>query len=539
MGTRDESLVKQPSQRSSRAVMGTGSAWPAMIGLLALAAALIPAVYYRASLWENSRWLTVVGAASGLAGLCLAMLVWSGQRRRQFERLWRSLAENLEKLAHAEETRAAIGRLGPLPAGSSAAGVAQGWNRLLGYLERLQSDIETTYAEKHIGHLLNSFEAQQLMMIFEALPVGVMLVNTDGKIVLANRTCEGMLGLPVSRLIECDVTAIYDLPEGHTLIQQLRDGEGIQGENYFDIRLKAVPVPGDSSGESDGNGLSLIPMATETQEDTVLRITGHRCGQQAGPGNVSLMIRDITQQKLSESARDGFIAHVSHELRSPLSNIRAYTESLLSNMMLDATAQKEAFNVINEETIRLTRLVNEVLDLSRMEAGTLVLEKGEVVMERLIRQCINDLKAMAAQKSITLQTNYHPKFPNLHADRDKLAVVINNIVSNAIKYTPENGTVFVETGVEERFVTIKVTDTGYGIAPEDIDKIFDKFYRVSRAETSKIPGTGLGLATCKEIVTLHGGTIDVESELNKGSTMIIKLPLTRTGPVLGPAAAES
>ena len=129
--------------------------------------------------------------------------------------------------------------------------------------------------------------------------------------------------------------------------------------------------------------------------------------------------------------------------------------------------------------------------------------------------------------------------PNLYADREKLAIVINNILTNAIKYTPEAGTVFVETNVDERYVYIKIADTGYGIVPEDLNKIFTRFYRVERDETANIPGTGLGLATSKELITLHGGAINVTSELEKGTEMIIKIPLTSTGPVLGPARAKS
>ena len=116
--------------------------------------------------------------------------------------------------------------------------------------------------------------------------------------------------------------------------------------------------------------------------------------------------------------------------------------------------------------------------------------------------------------------------------------MINNVLTNAIKYTPESGTVFVETNVDDRFVYIKVTDTGIGIAAEDIDRIFEKFYRVDREETAEITGSGLGLAICKEIVQMHGGTINITSELNKGTEMEIKLPLTQTGPVLGPAVEK-
>ena len=472
----------------------------------------------------------------GLAGFvllccCLSLAGYLGRRRSGSQ--LKALEENLKGMADATDMRQAVTQSLAMPVGEDIDSTALGWNRLLGYLERLQEDLETSYAERNIGHLLNSLEARQMMSLFDSLPIGLVLIDVDGKIVLANRACEGSLGLSVSRIVERAYGEL--LPEGEIseLIERLRLGEGIQADNYIDIqasrgRLLADGAPTPDAVEDDAADQSLA-------EETVLRVTCHRCSQQPGPSEVILVIRDVSQQKLAEATRDDFIAHVSHELRSPLANIRAYAESLLSDMMNDVTAQKEAFNVINEETLRLTRLVNEVLDLSRMEAGTMILDKGEVVMERLIRQSINDLKAMAAKKNITLQTNYHPKFPNLMADRDKLNIVINNVLSNAIKYTPTDGTVFVETNVDDQYAYIKVTDTGYGIPPEDVDKIFDKFYRVNRSEIAGITGTGLGLATCKEIITLHGGNIDVTSELDKGTEMVIKLPMTLNGPVLGPA----
>ena len=254
--------------------------------------------------------------------------------------------------------------------------------------------------------------------------------------------------------------------------------------------------------------------------------------------NSGITLHDITQQAAGEASRGDFIAHVSHELRSPLTNIRAYTETLLSDMVLDAATQKEAFNVINEETGRLILLVNDVLDLSRMEVGSLKLNQDEVVMDRLVQQCVTDLRASASSKKITLQTNYHPKLPKLYADREKLSVVINNIITNAIKYTAENGTVFVETNIDDDFVYIKVSDTGFGIEPEHLDKIFQKFYRVDRQETADVQGTGLGLTISKEIVNLHGGDISVSSELNQGTEVTIKLPRRLKSPVLGLASSD-
>ena len=356
---------------------------------------------------------------------------------------------------------------------------------------------------------------------------------------MANRSCEGEMGRPLSQLIGSDLKNLFEDRDAQSHLGHFLKQQASCSDDYFEVSVQSVLGKTKSArvnvSEGDADKSEQRVDMAEPAETSILRVSCHRTSTQGREADIVVTIRDITQQKISESSRDDFIAHVSHELRSPLANIRAYAETLLSDMLLDDSSQKEAFNVINDETIRLTRLVNDVLDLSRMESGSMTLDKGEVVMERLIRQSINDLKAIAASKSITLQTNYHPKFPNLYADRDKLAIVINNVLSNAVKYTPDGGTVFLETDVDERFVYIKITDTGYGIAKENIEKIFEKFYRVQNEETAHITGTGLGLATSKEVVTLHGGSIDVTSEVNKGTEMIIKLPITVTGPVLGPA----
>ncbi len=407
--------------------------------------------------------------------------------------------------------------IAPFPAGAGQDDAGAGWNRLVDAIDRmLQTDrlrqIQTTQSQ-----FLCSYDAQRLLGVLDALPDGVLLADPRGNVILANRSCEGILGKHLSEFMH---GSILDLLPDSRARQELAQ--------IFEVPFRQANVSME---------LALPPKAKTGEEDCRhLKIIARRLQDTHDQSDILVFLRDITQQKVSDASREDFIAHVSHELRSPLTNIRAYAETLLSDMVLDAQTQKEAFNVINEETSRLVNLVNEVLDLSRMETGSLPLNKGEVVTGRLVEQIVNDLKASAVAQKITIQTNYHPKLPNLFADRDKLAVVLHNILSNAIKYTPEGGTIVVETNISEGFLYIKVSDTGYGIAPEDIDRIFEKFYRVERQETANIPGTGLGLSTAKSIVQMHGGTIHVASELNSGTEMTIQLPITAVGPVLGPAA---
>ena len=479
----------------------------------------------------------------GLALLSLLSILALGRciiTQNQQILLLKNLQQNLDQLIPADQNDdplSLLQRLNPLPVKAPSVPTAQGWNQLLLAVDHLAKKSETGQADHGLDQIFSSYESQRLAKVFDAISNGIIVADISGTIVLANRACEGMLGRSCSQILDRSVLELFDHDEARVSFQKLLDGQVFGNTHTFDISIDTpgqLPVSTHTPTDQDtttSRVASTIPGAV----DSVFRIHCQHINDHAN-SDILIALRDITQLKVSESSQSDFIAHVSHELRSPLANIRAYSETLLSDMVLDATTQKEAFNVINDETVRLTRMINDVLDLSRMESGSMQIDKSEVITERLLRQSINDLKGMAASKNITLQTNFHPKIPNLYADRGKLAIVFNNILSNAIKYTPDGGTVFFETNVDEEFVTVKITDTGLGIPAEAIDKIFEKFYRVDREETADIPGTGLGLTTSKEIITLHGGSIDVSSELNKGTQMLIKLPISTIGPAIGPSA---
>jgi len=443
----------------------------------------------------------------------------------------------LREFSASSDTGALAENMKPFPVGSNTSQAACGWNRLVEVFDRVQADKQQAEAENNTGKFSRSYDAQRFIGVLESLPDGIILADDSGNIVLANRSCEGMLAKPLSEFMYQPVMQLFEDEQARRSMAEVMDGKSLRPGVQFEVRLH----PANHGTAAKHLRENTSKKAEDGQQDdyTALLVCCHRLTEAGGNSSLLVIMRDITQQKISQASQEDFIAHVSHELRSPLTNIRAYAETLLSDMVLDAGAQKEAFNVINEETNRLIRLVNDVLNVSRMETGTMTLNRGEVEMARLIQQGVNDIKASAGSKKITVQTNYHPKLPNLYVDREKIAVVINNIFSNAIKYTPEGGTVFIETSLDDRYLYIKVADTGYGIAAEDIDKIFDKFYRVRRPETSDIEGTGMGLATSKLIVCLHGGAIKVSSELNAGTEMVVKLPLTMTGPILGAAAGSN
>ncbi|MBN1552946.1 hypothetical protein JW979_15840 [bacterium] len=463
----------------------------------------------------------LVMALWGLMTISYAVLYALDRKRRQvLNRIDEYLSELPDRLADPEHR----GKWPVFPVGVAMPHAARGWNQWIGYLDRIQQQHQLREAQNQAGKFLCSYDAQKLLGLFDSLTDGIILADAMGSIVLANRASEGKLYRPLSEYVHRPVIDLFTDGSARNALQEMLNPKSLRAHLEFEVTIEI------RSQCHNNNGISC---EHDECDSTTLWVICRRLDENNDSSDLLLILRDITQQKISQANQEDFISHVSHELRSPLTNIRAYSETLLSDMLLDAEKQKEAFNVINEETSRLIRLVNEVLDFSKMETGSFALNRSEINMERLVQQCVNDIKGAASAKNITLQTNYHPKLPTMYADREKLAVVFHNILSNAVKYTPTGGTVFIETNTEDRYLTVKISDTGIGIPQGETEKIFEKFYRVKNKETENIQGSGLGLSTSKMIITLHGGAIHVTSEQARGTEVMVKLPFTSVEPVLG------
>jgi PAS domain S-box-containing protein len=242
---------------------------------------------------------------------------------------------------------------------------------------------------------------------------------------------------------------------------------------------------------------------------------------------------DITKRKRVEEAekelmqmKDDFIANVSHELRTPLASIRGYLELFLKGKVKDPAVQQEFLTRAAQDADRLTALVNDLLDLSRLEAGRFQLELEEVDMSALITETLQSLEGLAGEKGISIMRQSSPKTPLLvKADRRRLQQVLVNLVGNAIKFSEPNRPILVTGEAAKDLVTIKVTDQGPGIPAEALPRLFDKFYQVHSSTKRAGGGAGLGLHISKQIVEAHGGQIGVESELGEGSTFYFTLPM--------------
>lgn len=375
---------------------------------------------------------------------------------------------------------------------------AVAWNTLLGKRQGLQIRSAIEQAKQSIQNKAGA--DGELAAACDALPEGLVLVNQDMRIdyangaaaVLLQASCSELVNKEVSQFImdERVIEAIHGAAEGptykRTIIEVQQDGSTTSGVLRFIVR----------------------PLR---QEDL---------------GLAMVIIEDVTQQRVADAARSSFLAKAAHELRTPLTNVQLYVENALESLEDDPNAAAKCLNVINSESKRLARIVSDILSVSEIEAGSLRLSRDDVRLDVLLQQLKTDYEPQAKDKHIALEFNLPPKLPVLQADREKISRTLHNLLGNAVKYTPQDGKVTVSATLEKGQISIEFTDTGIGISPEDREKIFDRFYRAKDKRVADSTGSGLGLAIAREVIRLHGGHISVESELDKGSTFTLTLPIT-------------
>lgn len=237
------------------------------------------------------------------------------------------------------------------------------------------------------------------------------------------------------------------------------------------------------------------------------------------------ILRDITELRRLEKMRTQFVANVSHELRTPLTSIKGFVETLLDGAIENPKTANNFLRIINDETERLSRLINDVLSLSSIESKQTEINKKPLHLGELISNVVAMLKPLAQNKDIDLTLSLDKSLPIIEADKDMMGQVIINLTENAIKYTPQGGRVHINAELLPNGIRIQVNDTGIGIPEKSLPRIFERFYRVDKARSREMGGTGLGLAIVKHIVEVHKGVINVESQINKGSTFTVTLPI--------------
>ncbi|PTQ82456.1 PAS/PAC sensor signal transduction histidine kinase [Trichococcus patagoniensis] len=343
-------------------------------------------------------------------------------------------------------------------------------------------------------------ERQRLDSVLRHMTDGVLATDRRGKIIIINSRAMDLLSISQEKAIGQSIMKVLKLGEKFTFRQLLETQDEL-----------------------------ILNIPTEDQ-DTILR--GEFSVIQRESGFISglvCVLSDITEQEKVEQERRSFVSNVSHELRTPLTSVKSYTESLIDGAWEDKDIAPEFLKVISTETDRMIRMITDLLNLSRMDQGKQELNLEFVSINELVAHIIDRFEVVLKSeqyrnKKYKIERDFTQRTLWVEIDQDKFIQVIDNIMNNAIKYSPDGGKITCRLMETHNSVVISITDEGLGIPRKDISHVFDRFYRVDKARARSMGGTGLGLAISKEVVQLHGGKIWVTSVENKGSTFFISLP---------------
>jgi len=361
-------------------------------------------------------------------------------------------------------------------------------------------------------------EGRRIRTIMESMAEGVLVIDARGRISLVNPAAEALLGLK------------KDVALGQTPLEVVRSHE-------LDDLLKAAARQGGAASAE-------ITLAFPRRRILAGAAVAIRDAAGAFQGTV-LALRDVTQLKRLEEARMEFVVNVSHELRTPLTAIRGYAETLLDDGLENREEARKFLEIIHRHAERLGRLLNDLLDLSNIELERIPLTISPQAVAEAARQAVSTLLPQAERKGVRLVTALPEDLPLVLADRDRLVQILVNLVDNAVKYTPEGGSVTVRAAVlplgsaavselqhrsppgrtaPQHAVEIVVEDTGIGIPQKDLPRLTERFYRVDKARSRELGGTGLGLAIVKHLVQVQHGTLAIQSEVGRGTAVHFTLP---------------
>jgi two-component system phosphate regulon sensor histidine kinase PhoR len=365
-----------------------------------------------------------------------------------------------------------------------------------------------------LGHALNRMavrlqekiqdlggERAKLAAILDSMAEGVIAIDSRGRILLLNPGARAIIGLQGETVA------------GRPFMEVIRQKE------LFDL-VEACQTCG--VGETCRREVELGPPINRILEAHAVPVRIDFEGQ-----GTLLVLHDITELRRLERVRTEFVANVSHELRTPLTSIRGYLETLLDGALEEAANARRFLEVAHTHAERLGRLVDDLLQLSDIETGKVILKPAPLGLREVARAVLAMFENQAAAKNLALLNQVPPDI-QVQADRDRLSQILVNLVDNAVKYTPEGGQITLRAAREPSgFVEIQVADTGIGIPSTDLPRITERFYRVDKTRSRELGGTGLGLAIVKHLVQAHGGDLWIESELGKGAMVRFTLPEAR------------
>ena len=334
-----------------------------------------------------------------------------------------------------------------------------------------------------------------MQTIFSAMQDALLVVDSNRHVVLINEPFRKLFALP-----EISVgTPLLEIVRHATLDRVIADAFGGGAAVRTELLL-------------DGSQIELHAVATRNE-----------AGEMTG---ALVLFHDITELRKMDQVRRDFVANVSHELRTPLSILRGYIETLLDNPETSREELSRILGVMERHSKRLDLLAEDLLTLAQLESGNPNLQWGNVDLSSFFEEVIRDWEKKLANKQLNLIVDLPPGLPTIRADRARLQEALYNLLDNAVKYSREHGEIRLITRQRDDEIALSVSDDGVGISKEDLPRVFERFYRVDKARShGNIRGTGLGLAIVKHITQLHGGRVEAESELGKGTTIRVILPV--------------
>ena len=336
-------------------------------------------------------------------------------------------------------------------------------------------------------------ERSKLDTLFLHMTDGVVSFARDGAVLTCNPAASRMLGREVPFY---DYDALFGQQFPLQTVMRLQRPNFLSGELTAGGRILELYLAPVSDGES---------------------------------GGIMAVLHDVTAQRKNEEMRKEFVANVSHELRTPLTNVRSYAETIRDSEDIPREMENSFLDIIISETDRMTRIVQDLLTLSRLDSGRAEIKMTRFPLLDALESVCRAVELEAQRHGHDFQRLYAPPLPLIMGDRSRLEQVVMNVVGNAIKYTPDGGVITVDAGVRGKNVWIEVSDNGIGIPRQDRERIFDRFYRVDKARSRESGGTGLGLSIAREIILRHRGSIAIRDQEGPGTTVRILLPIRQEG----------
>lgn len=343
-------------------------------------------------------------------------------------------------------------------------------------------------------------EKWKLRAAFAGMAEGVMVLDGQGRIESLNRGMTEMIGLDYADIVK------------KTPIEVMRNIELQDALNRF--------LKGEEPAPREITLGTVHPRILDLTISTVKSPPGQE-------PKTMLVFHDVTRLKKLERMRVDFVANVTHEIKTPLTAISGFVETLEGGAICDPDLANRFLQTIRENVLRLNRLVDDLLTLSSIELGESALRSESVALGEILDKATALIQAKASLKGVALQTDLPPDLPAILADRDRAVQVLLNILDNAVKFSPEGGKIDVKAAEENEFVAVRVTDQGPGIPAGEIPRLGERFYRVDKTRSRELGGTGLGLSIVKHLMQAHGGAMEIESAPGRGATVTLRFPVFR------------